>query len=92
MDITPILELVIIIAGFLISRYLIPFLKTNNADKWLKYAIQAAEEEFGKGDGKQKFNFVKEFMLGKGFKYDDATLEIMIDGLVYELINQFKEV
>lgn len=91
MDITIILELIIVVVGFLISRYLIPFLKSQNVDHWLRYAIQAAEEELGKGTGKEKFDFVKQFMLDKGFKYDDATLEVMIDGLVYELINQFKE-
>lgn len=91
MDITVILEVIIVIIGFLASRYLIPFLKSQNSYRWLKYAIQAAEEQIGSGNGNKKFEFVKQFMLDKGFKYDDETLEIMIDGLVYELINQFKK-
>lgn len=91
-DITLVLVILIGAAFAVSSYYLIPFLKQKNCDRWLKYAVQAMEEtEKGSEKGAIKFEKVKTFLQEKGFTYDDKTLEVMIDGMVWELINQYKQ-
>lgn len=91
-DITFILVILIVVIFAVSSYYLVPFLKQKNFDRWLRYAVQAMEEtEKGSGKGSVKFEKVKEFLQEKGFTYDDKTLEIAIDGMVWELINQYDD-
>jgi len=98
-DITDIIGAVVVILGAVITRYVVPWLKTKmsagQADAlafWAAKAVQAAEElaKNGKLPKSDKFDYVVGVLQEKGFTLDETELQAVIDGTVWELINQFK--
>lgn len=89
-DITFILEIVVTLLFLILSKYAIPYLKTLQVQRLIKIAVAAFEEEYGAGTGEVKYQKVKEFIESKGYTYDEETMKVLIDGAVWELINQYK--
>ena len=97
-DLTEIISAIIALAVALITAFLIPWLKTKmnktQQDKlvfWLEVAVTAAEEYFkGSGRGQEKAEYVRAFLKQQGYDLDAAVLSALINGTVWQLINQFK--
>ena len=97
-DLTEIISAIIALAVALITAFLVPWLKgklslnqKENMTFWLEVAVTAAEEYFkGPGRGQEKAEYVRAFLKQQGYDLDAAVLSALINGTVWQLINQFK--
>lgn len=99
-DLTQMVIAIIGIAALVLTRYVVPLVKTKlGAEKasdlayWAGVAVTAVEEaaragKINKGD---KFAQVVAFLEDKGFVLDAVELSMVIDSAVWQLINQFKK-
>ena len=102
-DLTPIIQIVIILIGTIITSFLIPWIKSKTTqEQWqtvqniAKVAVYAAEVLYkGSGRGQEKLEYVmtyiKEFCLQKGFSFDDKTIRQAIENAWDEMTNAKKE-
>ena len=98
-DLTPIIQVAIVLIGTIITSFLIPWIKSKTTqEQWLtvqniaKVAVYAAEVLYkGSGRGAEKLNYVttyiKEFCLSKGFTIDDKTIRQSIENAWDEMTN-----
>lgn len=92
-DITPIVEAVVMLITAVISCLLIPWIrsKTTQAQReqlvaWTKIAVSAAEQIFkGQGRGKEKKNYVLDFLKNKGIYLDEDSVNTAIEAAVKQL-------
>ena len=91
-DFTPILEIVLSVLSVIASCFLIPWLKEKlSAEKleklvkWVKIAVEAAEQIYGSGKGQQKKEYVISFLLSKGVVFDENEVEAIIESSVLQL-------
>jgi hypothetical protein len=99
-DITTFIMGAILLLFGLLARYAVPALKAQLTDEqelqlnyWATVFVQAAEEAKRTGilhTGEEQFAYVKKMLEQQGFTYDDDTLEALINGKVWELINSLK--
>ena len=94
-DITEISTLIIKLLFVVISVFAIPYFKNklgenkfNEALKWVKIAVTAAEQLYDSCDGEAKKQYVISYLADKGFKIDVETLDNMIEACVLELHNE----
>lgn len=94
-DITPIIEAVIALAGVVVSCVLIPYIKSKTTTEqqkeinaWVKIAVSAAEQIYvGSGRGEEKKAYVINWLREHGITVDEAKLDALIEAAVYELTN-----
>lgn len=94
-DITPIIEAVIALAGVVVSCVLIPYIKSKTTaeqqkeiNAWVKIAVSAAEQIYvGSGRGEEKKAYVIKWLRDRGITVDEAKLDALIEAAVYELTN-----
>ena len=98
-DLTPIIQVAIVLIGTIITSFLIPWIKSKTTQEqwWMiqdiaKISTKAAEILFkGSGRGAEKLNYVttyiKEFCLSKGFTIDDKTIRQSIENAWDEMTN-----
>lgn len=94
-DITPIIEAVIALAGVIVSCVLIPYIKSKTTTEqqkeinaWVKIAVAAAEQVYvGSGRGEEKKAYVINWLREHGVTVDEAKLDALIEAAVYELTN-----
>ena len=92
-DITVIIESVVTLAVALATAFFIPWLKTKIAEeklielvRWVDIAVKAAEMIFKEsGMGKQKKEYVIEFLESKGYTYDEESIDALIESAVLAL-------
>lgn len=92
-DITPIVEAVIMLIAAIISVFLIPWIKSKTTDSqrqqlvsWTKIAVAAAEQMFvGSGRGEEKKKYVLSFLEEKGLFIDENTVNAAIEAAVKQL-------
>lgn len=91
-DLTPILELVVMVASALITTFLIPFIKSKltaeqqaKLKQYVSIAVGAAEQLYGSKTGQQKKEYVISFLLSKGLVFDVDEVTAMIENEVYKL-------
>lgn len=91
-DFTALFEILISILSVIVSCFLIPWLKEKlSAEKleklvkWVKIAVEAAEQLYGSGTGQQKKEYVVSFLLSKGIKFDANEVEAIIESSVLQL-------
>lgn len=91
-DVTEISTLIVKLVFVSISVFVIPYIKNklgenkfNEALKWVKIAVTAAEQLYDSCDGEAKKQYVLSYLNGKGFKIDPETLDNMIESCVLEL-------
>lgn len=92
-DLTPIAEALIALVGIIITSFVVPYIKSKtNANQQaailalIKIAVAAAEQIFGAyGFGKEKKEYVTEWLKARGVKLDADKLDAMIESAVYEL-------
>ena len=71
--------IMIIVAGYFIKVY-----RDDNVIKWIKIAVNAAEQIFEHGMNKEKFAYVAEW-ISKKFNISEVDLKNLIESAVYEL-------
>lgn len=94
-DITPIIEAVIALAGVIVSCVLIPYIKSKTTTEqqkeinaWVKIAVAAAEQIYvGSGRGEEKKAYVINWLREHGVTVDEVKLDALIEAAVYELTN-----
>lgn len=94
-DITPIIESVFALIAVVITVIVIPYIrsKTTSAQQveingWVAIAVAAAEQVYtGSGRGREKKEYVLNWLTAHGIKIDAAKLDAMIEAAVYELKN-----
>lgn len=94
-DLTDIIVAMIFVLAALITKYVIPFLigklsaeKRQEIAFWVKLSVEAAEKVFNEhGMGSEKKQFVKDFLLEKGFTLNEKEIDIAIESAVLEMQN-----
>lgn len=92
-DITPIVNAVIMLAAALITTFVVPWIKGKiDAEKlelisrWVKIAVGAAEKIYKEsGMGEKKKQYVLDFLEKKGFKIDPNSIDAMIESAVLQI-------
>lgn len=69
----------LICAGYLIKNN-----RDDNVMKWIRVAVKAAEQIYGSGCGKEKFQYVAEWISAK-FSISKEDLKNLIESAVWEL-------
>lgn len=91
-----ILSLLISALSFVIIRYIIPFINSktteatrNNIQFWAKLAVESAEQVYKHqtGSGIDKKQMVLDFLDKRGLKIPREELDLVIEGIVYEITN-----
>ena len=93
-NLTPLIEAIIVLLSALITRRLIPMIKAKtsyeNQKRMLAVVdilVYSAEQLYGAGHGEEKLAYVEEELLKRGYEIDRAAIE----AAVYDSMNQFKE-
>lgn len=93
-NLTPIVEAIIVLLGALITRRLLPMIKAKTSAEDQKKMLAvidilvfAAEQLYGAGHGEEKLQYVEEELRERGFEVDRAAIE----AAVYSSLNQFRE-
>ena len=97
-DITPIVNAVIALAAALVTAFVIPWIKSKTTaaqreetNAWVKIAVTAAEQIYkGSGRGEEKKEYVLNFLKGKGFEVDTASVNLMVESAVKNMNEAFK--
>lgn len=92
-NITPIIEAVIMLITAVISAFLIPWIRSKTTDSqrqqliaWIKIAVAAAEQMFvGSGRGEEKKKYVLAFLEDKGLTIDENSVNAAIEAAVKQL-------
>lgn len=91
-DFTGLFEIVLSVLSVIASCFLIPWLKEKlSAEKlerlvkWVRIAVEAAEQLYGSGAGQQKKEYVVSFLLSKGIVFDANEIEAIIESAVLQL-------
>jgi hypothetical protein len=84
-DLTPIINAIIVLLATLITAFVVPLLKTKLGEekynKMLMYAeiaVNAAEQIYGIGHGKEKLDYAIKYLESKGYKADRTAIEAMV--------------
>ena len=92
-DLTQIMNTVVTLASLVITAVLIPLIRAKLTEAqnakltmWVNVAVSAAEQLFREpGAGAEKKQFVQEFLESKGYTYDSAAVDLMIEAAVLNL-------
>jgi hypothetical protein len=91
-DITPIIEAVIVLISAVVTGILVPYLRQKLSDEkrlklqfWVEIAVKAAEQLYGSKAGQQKKEYVVAFLLSKGIVADIDEVTALIKSEVYNL-------
>ena len=92
-DLTPIANALISLLALLITTFLIPWIKAKvKAEKlaevqnWTRICVSAAEQIFKQsGMGRQKAQYVREYLLGKGYNLNVNEINALIESAVHDL-------
>lgn len=92
-DLTNIVEIVLMLLAALITTFLIPYIKSKVSTEdfetlksWVRIAVNAAEMIYSEtGMGANKKAYVIEFLNSKGYTLDIDTLNNLIEAAVLEL-------
>lgn len=100
-DLTPLIQALILFASSVISIYLLPKVKSylaeklsaeqrENLKKWVRIAVAAAEQLYGSKTGAEKKEYVVSFLLSKGLVFDADEVTTIIESEVYKLSQEYK--
>ena len=92
MDYTKIIEAAILLIAALVTTYVIPWLKSRYTHQqletwmyWVKIAVAAAEQIYTAAQGSTKKQYVVAYLKERGIKYNESTINNMIEAAVLEL-------
>ena len=91
-----ILKLVIMVGALVITRYLIPWIKTQigvqnmqTIAEWAKYAVLSAQQTLQAASGKARkavvTEFLKELLTAKNISISDKQLDTLIEAAVKQM-------
>lgn len=93
-NLTAIIQAVLTLVAAVVTTFIIPWIRsktTANQQETIRtvveFAVAAAEQLYGSGTGQQKKQYVIDYLKKRGYHVDD----VVIEGMVYELLNQYKE-
>lgn len=96
-DITPLVQAVIVVCSIAITGYLIPWFKrkfnasdTEDFMKWVEIAVLAAEQLYSSTQGDAKKQYVVNF-LKQHYTIDEDIIENAIEGTVKSIHASLKE-
>jgi hypothetical protein len=92
---TSLIEAVGALIAAMITGFLIPYIKSKSTSQqqesinaWVRIAVAAAEQIYADGgQGKEKTNYVIDFLNSKGISIDRGSVTAMIEAAVHELNN-----
>ena len=98
MDYTKIIEAIITLIFALISVFVVPYVKKkisaeklNEILKWVKKAVEAAEQIYDEtGMGAKKKKYVETFLTEHNISVDVEQLDVLIESAVWELKKEFE--
>jgi len=95
-NLTPLIDAIIkaiaVLVGLFFSALFYNSEKRSTIIYWLEVAVSAAEEKFKEtGQGALKYKFVKDFLKKKGFTWDEEETSMLIKGMVWQIINAWKQ-
>lgn len=92
-DLSDLLQAVIAVVAVLITRKLIPWLKSKLSTEqqiglsvMARTLVFAAEQIYGAGHGKEKLEYVKTELEARGYTFDAATVEAEVRQLTMEMM------
>ena len=98
-DLTPIINAVIIVFAALMVRYLVPWIQENtsakereNIVKWAEIAVCAAQQLYHQKDGAYRLEYALEMLEEKGFDIDDSAVRDAIEAAVLKLHSELVSV
>ena len=84
-DLTPVVQGLIVVIGILITRYLVPWLKAKatiaqreKLEGIVEMFVFAAEQIYGSGWGKAKLDYVKARLMENGYTVDIDMIEATV--------------
>lgn len=84
-DLTPVLQLAIMLLSALITAFVIPWIKSRaSAQQWealvnvTRTAVFAAEQVYGSGWGREKLHYAEEYIRKKGYTVDVDLIEATV--------------
>lgn len=87
-DLTEIIVAVIGLCSALITGYVLPWLnaklgsaKMERLERYVKVAVEAAEQLFGDGQGEAKLNYVENYLEDRGLEVDRTVIEAKVKEL-----------
>ena len=96
MDLTPFIQLIIGVITVVIARFAVPFIKARTTDQQraiiaaaVETAVKAAEQIKELTTGKEKYEYVRNYLISKGFTLDFDETKALIEAAVYEVKNSF---
>ena len=91
-DITTIIEAAVKLVVAVTCVVIIPYIKTlcsasqlKSIDAWIKIAVAAAEQIYSSTQGREKKQYVINYLTDKGLKVDTKDLDKLIEASVLEL-------
>ena len=92
-DLTELVQAIVGAAVVLITTVLIPYIRSRTsearmmeAQRWINIAVQEAEQLFrGSGLGKQKKEYVLDWLRHRGIVVDADRVDAMIESAVHEM-------
>lgn len=91
-NLTDILQAIIVVIGGLIARYVIPWIKEKLDEKqydifcgMVRVGVYAAEQLFNSDQGQEKKHYVLNFLKENGYEIDSTTVDATIEATVKEL-------
>ena len=102
-DLTPIIQIVIVLIGTIITSFLIPWIKSKTTqEQWwtvqniAKVAVYAAEILYkGSGRGEEKLEYVMTYIKGfcseKGIYFNDDAIRQTVENMVKKMNDEEKD-
>lgn len=91
-DLTPIINAVIMILASIATAYFVPWLKSNTTAKqredllvWVDIAVMAAQQLYHQYDGAQRLDYALSLLEVKGFDINDDTVRDAVEAAVLKL-------
>ena len=91
-DLTQIILAIITLIGAIITRYVIPWIKTKLTDHQyemfnglVRTGVYAAEQLFTTGEWKEKKQYVVDLLKENGYSVDTTSVDALIEATVREL-------
>lgn len=91
-DLTPIINAVIVLAAAFITAFVLPWVKRSITAqdreeflRWVEIAVAAAEQLFYTTQGPKKKKYVIQFLKEKGFTLSEEEVNAAIEGAVLRL-------
>lgn len=91
-DITPVINALIMLLAAIITTFVIPLLKKNASAqdlnemlKWIDIAVMAAQQMYYMEDGATRKQYVLDFLTEKGYDVNSQAVDAAIESAVLKL-------